>query len=72
MIKINNIPYEWKEELTVANLLEIIKDDSNFKYLINPATTVAINKNIIFREEYEKLVIRDGDDIQIVFMFQGG
>lgn len=72
MLKVNNFDLEWTEGLTVQKLLEQLKEDNNFKYLINSTTTVMINRVVIPREDYPQQLIKDEDIIMVYPQLAGG
>lgn len=65
MIKVNGKEYPWEEELTVTKLL----DKMRFTF---PLMAVAVNGKAVSREEYEAVVIRDGDDVKAIHLISGG
>ena len=72
MIKVNDSDYPWEKGLTIDGLLNTLKDDERFSYLIKPAATVLINDIVIHREEYGTCLIDKGDSIKLVFIIAGG
>lgn len=72
MIRINDMGYEWQEGLTVSSLLNILKKDNRFSYLVQPAVTVAINDKIIPRAEFDRTAVNDGDHVKLRFIISGG
>ncbi|NLM44877.1 MAG: sulfur carrier protein ThiS [Clostridiales bacterium] len=65
MIRVNQRDMDFREGMTVKNLLEDLK--YSFPNLI-----VRINGEYIPRESYEKTVIKDNDDISIIHPIAGG
>ncbi|MBS0011183.1 MAG: sulfur carrier protein ThiS [Bacteroidales bacterium] len=65
-ITLNNRPEEFeKDEMTVSEMLEIKK--FTFRMRI-----VKINGKLIKRDDYDKAVIRDGDDVKMLYLMSGG
>ncbi len=66
-ITLNNRPEEIEgyDKLTVQELLDIKR--FTFRSLI-----VKINGEIINKEDYEKAVIHDGDDVSVIHLLAGG
>ncbi len=65
-IKLNNRDEKINANyLTVRDLLE--KKKYTFPYFI-----VKINGKLIKKEEYDKAVINDGDDVKVLHMMAGG
>lgn len=65
MIKVNGKDSEWKEGLTVQDILE------QKKYTF-PKIIVRVNGSIIPPEEYSRTIIYDGDDIIAFHLLAGG
>jgi len=66
MIRVNNRDeIEWKEGLTVSDLLERLR----YTY---PHIIVKINEKIVSREKYSTCVIPDGADVQVIHLIAGG
>jgi len=65
-IILNNRPEEFgRDEMTVSEMLNI----KRFTYRMR---IVRINGKLIKRDEYNKTVIRDGDDVQMLYLMSGG
>ena len=65
-ITLNNEPLTTEgESITVARLLELKK--YTFKLRI-----VKINGRLISRDSYDDEVVRDGDDVQVIYLMSGG
>ncbi|MBE0667808.1 MAG: sulfur carrier protein ThiS [Bacteroidales bacterium] len=65
-IRLNNEPVTLKEEtITLSRLLEVTK--YNFKLRI-----VKVNGRLINRDNYDTEIVRDGDDVQVVYLMSGG
>ncbi|HCC71665.1 MAG TPA: thiamine biosynthesis protein ThiS [Bacteroidales bacterium] len=65
-ITLNNRTEEFdKEHITVTEMLNIKK----FTYRMR---LVKINSKLIKREDYDNAVIRDGDDVQMLYLMSGG
>ena len=65
-ITLNNRPEEFeKDEMTVSEMLEIKK--FTFRMRI-----VKINGKLIKRDDYDKALIRDGDDVKMLYLMSGG
>jgi len=65
MILVNGKEYEWKEGLTIQEIL-------NVKKYTFPKIIVKINNNIIPKHEYATTLIHDGDEIKIIHLLAGG
>lgn len=65
-ILLNNRKEEFsKESITVSEMLDIKK--FTFKLRI-----IKINGELIPRQEYDSTIIRDGDDVQMLYLMSGG
>ncbi|HLN54894.1 MAG TPA: sulfur carrier protein ThiS [Bacteroidales bacterium] len=65
-ILLNNRPEEFPEEtMSVTEMLQ--KKKFTYKMRI-----VKINGNLIMKENYSSTVIRDGDDVQMLYLMSGG
>ncbi|MCJ7821136.1 MAG: sulfur carrier protein ThiS [Bacteroidales bacterium] len=65
-IRLNNEPVTLKEEtITLSRLLEVTK--YSFRLRI-----VKVNGRLINRDDYDTEIVRDGDDVQVVYLMSGG
>jgi len=65
-ITLNNRPEEFDaDSISVSEMLEI----KNFTYRMR---IVKINGRLIKKEEYDNAIIRDGDDVQMLYLMSGG
>ncbi len=65
-ITLNNRPEEFSnEEITVSEMLRLKK----FTYRMR---IVKINGRLIKRDEYDNAIIRDGDNVQMLYLMSGG
>jgi thiamine biosynthesis protein ThiS len=65
-ITINNEPFAVAgDSITVTGLLEMKK--YSFRLRI-----VKINGRIIERDRYDETVVRDGDNVQVIYLMSGG
>ncbi|MDT8400260.1 MAG: sulfur carrier protein ThiS [Bacteroidales bacterium] len=65
-ITLNNRPEEFdRDEMTVTEMLEM----KRFTYRMR---IVRINGRLIKRDDYDKALIRDGDDVQMWYLMSGG
>lgn len=65
-IRLNNEPVTLEEEsISLSRLLEIRK--YTFRLRI-----VKVNGRLIDRARYDDEIIRDGDDVQVVYLMSGG
>lgn len=65
MITLNNQPYEWREGLTVGDLMR--EKNFVFRHII-----VAVNGAIVPESQYATHVVADGDMVRIEHIFGGG
>ncbi|MCX7878619.1 MAG: sulfur carrier protein ThiS [Ignavibacteria bacterium] len=66
-IRINGQEKEVKNSI---NLKSLISDELKTKS--TDGIAVALNYNVIYRQDWEKTVINEGDEIEIVTAMQGG
>ena len=62
---INGKQEEFEKEVTISELLEI-------KKIRKEVVTVEYNEEIIKREDYDKIKLKDNDKIELVFFMGGG
>jgi sulfur carrier protein len=65
MITVNTSPLEWHDGMTVADILKI----RNFIFRM---LAVQVNGQLIPRGQYDKAVVPDGADVQVIHMISGG
>jgi len=65
LIKLNNRNCEWREGLTVEELLKL----KNYTY---PRIVVSVNAQIISKEDYASTIINDGDNVEAIHLMAGG
>ncbi|MBN1387661.1 MAG: sulfur carrier protein ThiS [Bacteroidales bacterium] len=65
-ITLNNRPEEFVQgEITVSEMLRI----KRFTYRMR---LVKINGKLIKKDEYDKAIIREGDNVQMLYLMSGG
>ncbi|MEE4213527.1 MAG: sulfur carrier protein ThiS [Bacteroidales bacterium] len=65
-ISLNNRSEEFdRDEMTVSEMLKI----KRFTYRMR---IVKINGKLIKKEDYDRAVIRDGDDVRMLYLMSGG
>ena len=65
MITVNGETMPWIEGMTVADILKI-------RNYIFRMIAVSVNGELIKRRTYEKAVVPDGADVQVIHMISGG
>lgn len=65
MIKLNNRDCDWREGLTVKELLM----SKNYTY---PRIVVVVNAVIVPEEDYASTIIHDGDNVEAIHLMAGG
>jgi sulfur carrier protein len=65
MITVNTEPMPWREGMTVADILKI-------RNYIFRMIAVQVNGALIKRGAYDKAVVPDGADVQVIHMISGG
>ncbi len=65
-MKLNNRPYaDWHEGLTIRGVMEHM----NFTW---PKLVVKVNGQLIWPEDYDKVVLNEDDDLKIHHLLGGG
>jgi sulfur carrier protein len=65
MITVNGTPMEWREGMTVADILKA-------RNYIFRMIAVQVNGDLIKRGTYDKAVVPDGADVEVIHMISGG
>lgn len=65
-IKVNNKPQEIAKEITVSELLVINKVD------MPDMVSVQRNGEFVERQNFEKTIVKDGDEIDFLYFMGGG
>ena len=65
MITLNNRQYPWREGLTVSELLE--ENDFVYKRIM-----VSINGKHVEEKDWDKKIIKDGDNVSALHLMAGG
>jgi sulfur carrier protein len=65
MITVNGEQMAWREGLTIADILKV-------RNYIFRMIAVSINGDLIRRGTYDKAVVPDGADVQVIHMMSGG
>jgi sulfur carrier protein len=65
MITVNTEAMEWREGMTIADVLRI-------RNYIFRMIAVSVNGELIRRGTYDKAVVPDGADVQVIHMISGG
>jgi sulfur carrier protein len=65
MITVNGDPLDWRPGMTVADILKI-------RSFIFRMLAVQVNGQLVPRGTYDKAVVPDGADVQVIHMISGG
>jgi sulfur carrier protein len=65
MITVNGDQMPWREGMTVADILKA-------RNYIFRMIAVSIDGDLIKRGTYDRAVVRDGADVQVIHMISGG
>ena len=65
MITVNTERMDWREGMTIADILKA-------RNYIFRMIAVSINGELIKRGTYDKAVVPDGADVQVIHMISGG
>jgi sulfur carrier protein len=65
MITVNSEPMPWHDGMTIADVLKI-------RNYIFRMIAVSVNGELIKRGTYEKAVVPDAADVQVIHMISGG
>ena len=73
MVTVNEIPIEYREGMTVQELVDYLRDQDAFKqFFLYDTHAVIIENTFINREHYETTPIADGAQIILRAMPRGG
>jgi len=65
MIKVNGDPLEWREGMTVQDIL----DTKKYKF---PMLIVTIDEEHVSKEHYAAKKVPDGANVKVIHMLSGG
>ncbi len=65
MIRVNNKDFDFREGLTIS---DILKEKKYMDHMI----VVRINNNYVRKEDYQYKKVSDGDDVKVIHLFGGG
>jgi len=65
MIKVNGDPLEWRDGMTVQDIL----DAKKYKF---PMLIVTIQGEHVAKEQYAATAVPDGADVKVIHMLSGG
>jgi sulfur carrier protein len=65
MITVNTEPMDWREGMTVSDILKA----RNYVFRM---IAVQVNGELVPRGTYEKTIVPDGADVQVIHMISGG
>jgi sulfur carrier protein len=65
LLKVNGDPHPWREGLTVSDLLK----EKSFTF---PMKVVSVNKVLVAKADYAKVVLAQGDEVEVVHLTGGG
>jgi thiamine biosynthesis protein ThiS len=65
MIRVNGKKVSWREGMTVADLLKVLRDSDHY-------VVVRINEKHVSRPFFEKTLIPDNSDVFLIPMIVGG
>lgn len=64
-IKVNDITVEWRENLTVTELLKIMK------YTF-PMVIVKVDGEIVKKDQYGSFLVPENSDVKVIHLMSGG
>ena len=65
IVTVNGKPVEIDGEMTVQQLLDSVEVPPNY-------LAVEVNANVVPREDYSQVMVRAGDEIEVVTLVGGG
>jgi len=65
MITVNNDPMDWRDGMTVADILKA-------RNYIFRMIAVQVNGELVPRGTYDRTAVPDGADVQVIHMISGG
>jgi thiamine biosynthesis protein ThiS len=73
MITVNSDDFEWREGLTIADLLDELKKKGKYPNAVGiPGTIVALNGKIVPTDQYRLYTIARNDMIHLMSFMAGG
>lgn len=65
-VKVNGKTYDLQDIKTIAQLLE------HFQVNQPSGIAVALNLNVVKRSDFETVIVKEGDEVEIIRAVQGG
>jgi len=65
MIQVNGRDFEWREGLTVREIMRERKYTS-------PRIVVKVNGQVVRQKDWDTFTVQDGDDVRVIHLIAGG
>ncbi len=65
MITVNGEEFEWKEGMTIRDILDA-------KKYTFPMLVVSVNGEVVLRDLWDEFQVPDGADVKVIHMMAGG
>jgi len=72
MIKVNYYEIPFDNKITVSELIELLKKDSRFTWVLSSNYIVLKNDKMVSEESFGDEIVEDGDEIRVYPQVMGG
>ena len=72
MLRVNYREMEWEEGLSVEGLLQKMKEEKAYQFILRGRVTVILNNEVIPPSEYVTQKLSDSDEIRVYPVIAGG
>lgn len=72
MLRVNYKEMKMEEGLTVEGLLQKMKEEKVYQFILRGKVTVIVNNEVISPSEYSAKKLRGGDEIRVYPVMAGG
>lgn len=72
MIRVNNYEMKWRENLSIGELLEEIKENKEILKIIGHGQIIIVNDEILSSINKNDYIINENDEIKIIPLMGGG
>jgi thiamine biosynthesis protein ThiS len=72
MLRVNYKEMAWEEGLTVERLLQKMKEEKAYQFILRGRVTVIVNNEVIAPSDYLTKWLCDGDEVRVYPVIAGG